>query len=167
MSLAGTILLVAGATFAVVRPAAGHATLHLFGAHAGAGQAGTITLRIPHGCGSGLSTDRIVTRFDASWLSVAPGDVDGWTATVVRRPRGVWVVTWTATGSGLANDESGDFPLTVTWPATAGDYATPTVQSCGGVTMKWTDRYRGAADGDRPSPAEYPSPFVRVLGALP
>ena len=161
------ILLGAVVALATARAVAAHATLFLFGAHAYAGEAGTITLRIPHGCTGGLSTDRIVTRFNSRWLSVAPQAVDGWETTVTRVRRGRWIVTWTATGDGLANDAIGDFPLAVTWPATAGDYATPTVQYCGSVAMQWTDPHRGAADGDNPSPPEYPVPWVRVRAGAP
>ena len=66
-------------------------------------------------------------RLNSRWLALAPQEVDGWRATVERARRGTWVVTWAATGDGLANDEIGDFPLAVTWPETPGDCATPTV----------------------------------------
>ena len=161
-ALVAASLLFAVAALTTARSVVAHATLYLFGEHAQAGQPGTLTLRIPHGCTGGLTTDGITTRFSPRWVAIEPQAVEGWVSEVKRSPRGTWTVTWTATAGGLPDGETGDFPLTVTWPAKAGDYATPTVQSCGVTTMKWTDLRRGAADGENPSPPVYPSPWVRV-----
>ena len=61
-----------------------HATVSLPTKKAMAGQTGTFTLTIPHGCGEGLATDRIVLTLSRNWSAVQPLSVDGWTTEVSR-----------------------------------------------------------------------------------
>ncbi len=154
------------ATLAATPGAGAHGTLNLYGKTATAGKNGTLTLTIPHGCGSNdTTTTKIVLTLSSAWQSVKPARVTGWQATVKRAANGKRLITWMATGSGLPNNESGDFPMAVRWPRKAGIYNTPTAQYCGSQLMFWKDPFNAAADGNRPYPAVYPVPRVRVRSA--
>lgn len=145
-------------------PAAGaHGTLNLYGKTATANRNGTLTLTIPHGCGSSdTTTTKIVLTLGSAWQNARPATVTGWKSTVTLTANGKRLITWTATGSGLPNNVSGDFPIAVRWPKKAGIYSTPTAQYCGSKLMNWKDPFSAAADGDQPYPAVYPVPRVRV-----
>ena len=145
--------------------AAAHATIELHGEQPIAGKRGTLTITIPHGCGGGLSTDRLVVRLGPAWLSAKPVAIDGWTSTVAHASSGRWVITWVATGGGLPNSSSGDFPLSVRWPGKHGIYRTPTFQHCGASVMKWSDPYADAASADQDYPPIYPVPRIQILPA--
>lgn len=154
------------ASLAVTTGAGAHGTLNLYGKTATAGKNGTLTLTIPHGCGSNdTTTTKIVLTLGSAWQSVKPAMVTGWQSTVKRAANGKRLITWMATGGGLPNNESGDFPIAVRWPRQAGIYNTPTAQYCGSQLMYWKDPFNAAADGDQPYPAVYPVPRVRVRSA--
>lgn len=139
-----------------------HATLDLSGKNAVTGHLSTLTLIIPHGCGEGLATDKIVMTLDKNWLNAKPVRVEGWTTTVIRTSSKGWKLTWTATSGGLPNTTSGDFPIVVRWPKVAGIYNTPTAQYCGEKIMNWADKFFDSADGSHPYPATYPVPRVNI-----
>ena len=150
--------------------AAAHATIELHGEQPIAGKRGTLT--IPHGCGGGLSTDRLVVRLGPAWLSAKPVAIDVAGCETIRqlaepfRGQGIeLVITWVATGSGLPNSSSGDFPLSVRWPGKHGIYRTPTFQHCGASVMKWSDPYADAASADQDYPPIYPVPRIQILPA--
>ena len=153
--------------FLAVTPAAdAHGTLNLYGKTATANRNGTLTLTIPHGCGSNdTTTTKIILTLGGAWQSAKPARVTGWQSKVTLAANGNRRITWTATGSGLPNNESGDFPIAVRWPKKAGIYNTPTAQYCGSKLMNWKDPFSAAADGDQPYPAVYPVPRVRVHSA--
>jgi hypothetical protein len=153
-------------SLAVTPAADAHGTLNLYGKTATANRSGTLTLTIPHGCGSNdTTTTKIVLTLGSAWQSAKPTRVTGWKSTVTLTASGKRLITWTATGSGLPNNESGDFPVAVRWPKKAGIYNTPTAQYCGSKLMNWKDPFSAAADGDQPYPAVYPVPRVRVHSA--
>ena len=139
-----------------------HATVSLPTKKAMAGQTGTFTLTIPHGCGEGLATDRIVLTLSRNWSAVQPLSVDGWTTEVSRTASNGWQLTWTATTSGLPNNSSGSFPIKVRWPKVAGIYNRPTTQYCGDQSMVWADKFYDSADGSHPYPAVYPIPRINI-----
>lgn len=154
------------ALLAVTPAADAHGMLNLYGKTATANKNGTLTLTIPHGCGSNdTTTNKIVLTLGSAWQSAKPARVTGWQSTVTRAANGNRRITWTATGSGLPNNVSGDFPIAVRWPKKAGIYNTPTAQYCGSKVMNWKDPFNAAADGDQPYPAVYPVPRVRVHSA--
>ena len=154
------------ASLALAAGASAHGTLNLYGKDAFANKTGTLTLTIPHGCGpDGLSTTKIVMKLSSAWQAAKPAAVAGWKSSVKRAANGQRTLTWTATGSGLPNAQSGDFPIAVRWPKKAGTYNTPTAQYCGSQLMYWKDAFNAAADGDLPYPANYPVPRVRVHAA--
>ena len=154
---------VTAASLVAIAGASAHGTLNLYGKTAVAGKSGTLTLTIPHGCSSeNPSTTKIVLKLSSAWQAAKPAAVAGWTSTVKRAANGQRTLTWIATGSGLPNAQSGDFPIEVRWPKKAGIYNTPTAQYCGSQLMYWKDAFNAAADGDLPYPANYPVPRVRV-----
>ena len=158
-----TITAAALTSLALAAGASAHGTLNLYGKNAFANKTGTLTLTIPHGCQpDGLSTTKIVMQLDSTWQAAKPAAVAGWKSTVKRAANGQRTLTWLATGSGLPNAQSGDFPIEVRWPKKAGTYNTPTAQYCGTQLMDWKDPFNAAADGDLPYPATYPVPRVRV-----
>ncbi len=159
-------LVAAFASLAATPGADAHGTLNLYGKTATANRNGTLTLTIPHGCGSNdTTTTKIVLTLGSRWRSVKPARVTGWQSRVKRSAKGRRQITWRSIGSGLPNDQSGDFPLAVRWPRKAGIYNTPTAQYCGSQLMYWKDPFNAAADGDLPYPAVYPVPRVRVRSA--
>ena len=161
-----SILFVSSACLIAVPGASAHGTLNLYGKNAIAGKSGTLTLTIPHGClPDATPTTKLVMTLGREWRAAKPVSVDGWESTVARSSGRQWILTWTATGGGLPNDQSGDFPISVRWPARAGTYNTPTAQYCGSQLMDWKDPFNAAADGDRSYPADYPVPRVRVRAA--
>ena len=154
------------ASLALAAGASAHGTLNLYGKDAFANKTGTLTLTIPHGCGpDGLSTTKIVMKLSSAWQAAKPAAVAGWKSSVKRAANGQRTLTWLATGGGLPNAQSGDFPIEVRWPKKAGTYNTPTAQYCGSQLMYWKDAFNAAADGDLPYPANYPVPRVRVHAA--
>lgn len=160
--LLGALLL---ALLAFVPLAAAHATIELKGEHPIAGKRGTLTMTIPHGCGAGLATDRLVVRLGPAWPNAKPVAIDGWTSSVARASSGRQVITWVATAGGLPNTASGDFPISVRWPREHGIYRTPTFQHCGANLMKWSDPYATAASADQDYPPIYPVPRIQILPA--
>ena len=160
--LLGTLLLLALLTAPL---AAAHATIEQHGENAIAGTRGTLTMTIPHGCGAGLATDRLVVRLGPAWPNAKPVAIDGWTSSVARASSGRQVITWVATAGGLPNTASGDFPISVRWPRASGIYRTPTFQHCGANLMKWSDPYASAASADQDYPPIYPVPRIQVLPA--
>ena len=166
MKFAIATMAAAVASLALAAGASAHGTLNLYGKDAFANKTGTLTLTIPHGCGpDGLSTTKIVMKLSSAWQAAKPAAVAGWKSSVKRAANGQRTLTWTATGSGLPNAQSGDFPIAVRWPKKAGTYNTPTAQYCGSQLMYWKDAFNAAADGDLPYPANYPVPRVRVHAA--
>ena len=166
MKYAIATMAAAVASLALAAGASAHGTLNLYGKDAFANKTGTLTLTIPHGCGpDGLSTTKIVMKLSSAWQAAKPAAVAGWKSSVKRAANGQRTLTWTATGSGLPNAQSGDFPIAVRWPKKAGTYNTPTAQYCGSQLMYWKDAFNAAADGDLPYPANYPVPRVRVHAA--
>ena len=154
------------ASLALAAGASAHGTLNLYGKNAFANKTGTLTLTIPHGCSSeNPSTTKIVLKLSSVWQAAKPAAVAGWRSTVKRAANGQRTLTWLATAGGLPNAQSGDFPIAVRWPKKAGIYNTPTAQYCGSQLMYWKDAFNAAADGDRPYPANYPVPRVRVHAA--
>ena len=154
---------VTAASLVAIASASAHGTLNLYGKTAVAGKSGTLTLTIPHGCSAeNPSTTKIVLKLSSAWQAAKPSAVAGWKSTVKRSANGQRTLTWIATGSGLPNAQSGDFPIEVRWPKKAGTYNTPTAQYCGSQLMYWKDAFNAAADGDLPYPANYPVPRVRV-----
>ncbi|CAB4345355.1 unannotated protein [freshwater metagenome] len=154
------------ACLAVVPGAGAHGTLNLYGKDAIANKTGTLTLTIPHGClPEGAPTTKMIMQLGSAWQAAKPASVAGWKSSVKRATNGQRTLTWIATGSGLPNAESGDFPITVRWPKKAGTYNTPTAQYCGSQLMDWKDPFNAAADGDLSYPATYPVPRVRVLAS--
>ena len=154
------------ASLALAAGASAHGTLNLYGKNAFANKTGTLTLTIPHGCGSeGAPTTKIVMRLGSAWQAAKPKAVAGWKSSVKRAANGQRRLTWTATAGGLPNADQGDFPITVRWPKKAGIYNTPTAQYCGSKLMDWKDPFDAAADGDLSYPAIYPVPRVRVYAA--
>ena len=139
-----------------------HATVSLPSKNANAGKIGRFTLTIPHGCGEGLATDRIVLTLSRKWLDVQPVAVEGWTTEIVRTASNGWELTWTATAGGLPNTTSGSFPIEVRWPRVASIYNTPTTQYCGDKVMVWADKFYDSADGSHPYPAVYPVPRINI-----
>ncbi len=139
-----------------------HATVSLPNKNAIAGKIGTFTLTIPHGCGEGLVTDRIVLTLSRKWLDVQPLILEGWTTEIYRTASNGWELTWTATTGGLPNNTSGSFPIEVRWPKVAGIYNTPTTQYCGDKSMVWADKFYDSADGSHPYPAVYPIPRINI-----
>jgi uncharacterized protein YcnI len=139
-----------------------HATLDLSGKSAVTNRPGRLTLIIPHGCGEGLATDKVVMTFSQKWLNAKPVQIEGWTSEVTRTLSKEWKLTWTATSGGLPNTTSGDFPIEVRWPKVAGIYNTPTAQYCGEKVMKWADKFYDSADGSHPYPATYPIPRLNI-----
>ena len=139
-----------------------HATVSLPSKNANAGKIGTFTLTIPHGCGEGLATDRIVLTLSRKWLDVQPVTVEGWTTEIARTASNGWELTWTATAGGLPNTTSGSFPIEVRWPRVASIYNTPTTQYCGDKVMVWADKFYDSADGSHPYPAVYPVPRINI-----
>jgi uncharacterized protein YcnI len=139
-----------------------HATLDLSGKSALTNRLGRLKLIIPHGCGEGLATDKVVMTLSQKWLNAKPVNVEGWTSEVTRTLSKEWKLTWTATSGGLPNTTSGDFPIEVRWPKVAGIYNTPTAQHCGEKVMKWDDKFYDSADGSHPYPATYPIPRVNI-----
>lgn len=157
---------VTAASLVAIAGAGAHGTLNLYGKTAVAGKSGTLTLTIPHGCSAeNPSTTKIVLKLSSAWQAAKPSAVAGWTSTVKRSANGQRTLTWLATGSGLPNAQSGDFPIAVRWPKKAGIYNTPTAQYCGSQLMYWKDAFNAAADGGLPYPANYPVPRVRVHAA--
>lgn len=139
-----------------------HATVSLPSKNANAGKIGRFTLTIPHGCGEGLATDRIVLTLSRKWLDVQPVTVEGWTTEIARTASNGWELTWTATAGGLPNTTSGSFPIEVRWPRVASIYNTPTTQYCGDKVMVWADKFYDSADGSHPYPAAYPVPRINI-----
>lgn len=139
-----------------------HATLDLSGKSALTNRPGRLKLIIPHGCGEGLATDKVVMTLNQKWLDAKPVQIEGWTSEVTRTSSKEWKLTWTATSGGLPNTTSGDFPIEVRWPKVAGIYNTPTAQYCGEKVMKWADKFYDSADGSHPYPATYPIPRVNI-----
>lgn len=139
-----------------------HATVSLPGKNAVAGHSGTFTLTIPHGCGEGVATDRIVLTLSRNWSAVQLLAVDGWTTAVSRTASNDWELTWTTTTNGLPNNISESFPIKVRWPKVAGIYNTPTTQYCGDQSMVWADKFYDSADGSHPYPALYPIPRIKI-----
>ena len=158
-------LLVLAALLIAASSAAAHATIELKGERPIAGKRGTLTITIPHGCGAGLGTDRLVVRLGSGWPSAKAITIDGWTSTVARASSGNWTITWVATAGGLPNTATGDFPIAVRWPRAAGIYKTPTFQHCGAKSMNWTDPYAPAASADQDYPPIYPVPRIQILPA--
>ena len=138
-----------------------HATISLPNKNATAGQIGTFTLTIPHGCGEGLATDKIVLSLSRKWSDVQPLAVEGWITTVSRTANG-WELTWKTIANGLPNSTSGSFPVEVRWPKVAGIYNMPTTQYCGDKSMVWADKFYDSADGSHPYPAVYPVPRINI-----
>ena len=145
--------------------AAAHAMIELDGEHPIAGKLGTLGITIPHGCGAGQSTDRLVVRLGPAWPNARPSAIDGWTSTVARASSGRWEITWVATAGGLPNTSIGDFPIAVRWPRAPGIYRTPTFQHCGASLMKWSDPFATAASAEQDYPPVYPIPRIQILPA--
>lgn len=143
--------------------AAAHAMIELKGESPIAGKRGKLTITIPHGCGIDQSTDRLVVRLGTAWPSVKTVAIPGWTTNVAQAASGNWTITWTATAGGLPNTSTGDFPLSVRWPRTAGIYRTPTFQHCGARLMKWSDPFASAASAEHVYPQLYPVPRIQIL----
>ena len=143
--------------------AAAHAMIELKGESPIAGKRGKLTITIPHGCGIDQSTDRLVVRLGTAWPSVKTVTIPGWTTSVAQAASGNWTITWTATAGGLPNTSTGDFPLSVRWPRTAGIYRTPTFQHCGARLMKWSDPFASAASAEHVYPQLYPVPRIQIL----
>jgi len=158
-------LLVLAALLIAASSAAAHATIELKGEQPIAGKRGTLTITIPHGCGAGQSTDRLVVRLGSGWPSARAIAIDGWTSTATRASLGNWTITWVATTGGLPNTSTGDFTIAVRWPRAAGIYKTPTFQHCGAKAMNWTDPFSTAASADQDYPAIYPVPRIQILPA--
>ena len=156
------ICLIAQFTLGFASDAHAHATVDMLGTEAGAGQAGTLTVRIPHGCVGGLATDKIVITLDPKWGLVAPENISGWQTFSSRDDKGTWTISWTALDTPLPFNQSHDFPMHVIWPKVPGTYAVPTTQICGGVTNAWDDPYLGPATGAITSPVSFPLPRVLV-----
>ena len=157
-----TGLLVASMLLNYAPSAQAHGTLNLYGDNAIAGKKGLLTLTIPHGCGAGTTTTKIVMKLGKTWRKVKPKEVAGWDSSVKRTASGRWILTWTATAGGLQNTDSGDFAIAVHWPKKPGIYNTPTSQYCGTQLMDWKDPFNAAADGNDAYPATYPVPRVKV-----
>ena len=153
-------ILIAGFSFAPAVYA--HATLDLSGKSAATNRPGRLKLIIPHGCGEGLATDKVVMTLSQKWLNAKPVQIEGWSSEVTRTLSKEWKLTWTATSGGLPNTTSGDFPIVVHWPKVAGIYNTPTAQYCGEKVMKWADKFYDSADESHPYPATYPIPRVNI-----
>jgi len=163
-------LLVVGVLLLTVSSATAHSTIKLNGETPIAGQRGTLTITIPHGCGVGqggvgLATDRLVVRLGSGWPSAKAIAIDGWTSTVSRASAGNWTVTWVATAGGLSNTSIGDFPISVRWPRAPGIYRTPTFQHCGTSSMNWSDPFATAASAEQDYPPVYPVPRIQILPA--
>ena len=162
VSRCASTLLAASLLLSFAPSAEAHATLNLYGKNAIAGKKGLLTLTIPHGCGAGMSTTKIVMKLGKTWRKAKPIAVAGWDSSVERSASGRWILTWTATADGLPNTESGDFPIAVSWPKKSGIYKTPTSQYCGAQLLDWKDPFNSAADGNHSYPATYPVPRVKV-----
>lgn len=162
VSRCASALLAASMLLSYAPSAHAHGTLNLYGKNAIAGKKGVLTLTIPHGCGAGMSTTKIVMKLGKTWRKAKPKAVAGWDSSVRRSASGRWILTWTATAGGLSNTDSGDFPIAVSWPKKPGIYNTPTAQYCGTQLMYWKDPFNSAADGSGGYPATYPVPRVKV-----
>lgn len=156
-------LLVLGTLLLAAPSAAAHATIELKGEQPIAGKRGKLTITIPHGCGGGLATDRLVIQLGAGWPNAKPIAIAGWTSTVDRASSGRWTITWVATAGGLPNTTKGDFPIAVRWPRVPRIYTTPTFQHCGTSFMNWTDPYAAAATAMQDYPPIYPVPRIQIL----
>ena len=135
-----------------------------------AGGYATIELQIPHGC-DGAATERVEVQLNDEISSVKAESFAGWTVSYERAPLDepidlhgeqvdeyVSVVSWTAEGDPLPDDEYQRFGISMKVPEHAGDdLLLPTVQYCvGGGTSSWLE-----ADPE----AEHPAPMVKLVAA--
>lgn len=136
LAASASAALIAGGGLIAATPASAHATVQMYGGKATAGGYGALWMRIPHGC-EGSPTRRVMITLPASFGSAKPQMIGGWKAKVVTKADGSRQVIWNATGDPLPDDQFADFGVSVKWPATEGEVALPTVQTCIKGKVAW------------------------------
>ena len=124
----------------------------------------TVELQVPHGC-EGAATESVAVQLSEQVSSVKAQAIPGWSVTYERQPLTdpielhgqevadyISVVTWTAEGTPLPDDQYMRFGISLKTPDTPGETLRfPTVQSCvGGGTSSWIE---DDPDGDHPAPS--------------
>lgn len=124
----------------------------------------TVELQLPHGC-DGAATERLEVQLNEEIRAVKAEAVPGWSVSYERETltesielhgqevtEYVSVVTWTADGDPLPDDQYMRFGISMRAPDAPGETLRfPTVQHCvGGGTSSWIEN---DPDGDHPAPA--------------
>jgi uncharacterized protein YcnI len=117
---------------------------------------GTVMVYIEHGCGAENDTaaavDHVVVLVPKGFAAAAPKRVNGWQASSKLTAEG-HRVEWKRT---VPRSTARQFRIAVRFPAKAGVYGLPTVQSCGASSIAWIEK---AVGGEEP---EHPLPTVTV-----
>ncbi len=152
-----------------VGPAAAHVTANPSSTTAG-GYA-VVDMRVPHGC-DGEATEVLEVQIPDGVVSVKPEQVAGWGVTTEIGPydepvelhgqevtEGVQVVTWTAQGDPLADDQFRDFGISLRFPDAADENLTfPAVQTCvDGAEEAWIE-----TSDDPDAELDYPAPTITL-----
>jgi periplasmic copper chaperone A len=153
-----------------VGPAAAHVTANPSATTAG-GYA-VVDMRVPHGC-DGEATEVLEVQIPDGVVSVKPEQVAGWDVTTEIGPydepvelhgqevtEGVRVVTWTAQGDPLPDDQFRNFGISLQWPDAADETLVfPAVQTCvDGAEEAWIE-----TSDDADASLDYPAPTITLM----
>lgn len=159
-----TLALAGLAAFACAAPAAAH--IALAETQTSAGGYYVASFRVGHGC-EGVATTAVRVELPAGVSSAKPQPKTGWTVLIERdrasgpgegRPN---AVTWRGR---LGDDEFDEFRMMVRLPNQAGPLYFPTVQSCVGGEVRWTEI---PAPGAAWTSVPHPAPVVNLTAATP
>jgi len=147
----------------LITNASAHAIIELNGVSAVAGTTSAMTLEIQHGCLPSGKTVKVEAFVGKPWRALTPKQVDGWSSTVEKQPKGGWHITWVKQGAGVDFAKPTFFPITVAWPKNPGAYGMSVWQTCSdGSSNYWNEKVTPAtATAD--SPPLTPKPEVLVI----
>jgi uncharacterized protein YcnI len=163
IALATTALSMLAVGSPLVSMASAHAIIELKGVSAVAGSTSAMTLEIQHGCLPSEATFQVEAFVGSPWRAVQPQQVDGWTSSVAKQPKGGWHVTWVKQGEPVPFGTRTFFPITVAWPKSPGTYGMSVMQLCThGTSYYWNEKY-SPASATSDSPPLTPRPEVLVV----
>lgn len=106
-----------------------------------------VDIRI-HGCEGGITT-AVKVDLPRRLVKAHPVAVDGWTMASHTSAGKLASVTWTAYG---APEPTPEFSVHVELPLKEGALYFPVTLTCGGQTVRWTQRPHGGKPLDHPAP---------------